>query len=203
MANEYLEVEELKATLELTGQTFADQDVSLALTAASRGIDNVCGRRFYADADAMQIRYYRPGGYSFIRIDDLITLTALKTNSDGGATYPDTWTVNTDFVLEPTNAAADGRPYTSVNMHPNGGYWFTPHYPRTIQVTGKFGWPAVPEEIKAATTILASKILRRTREAPFGIITVGIEDGTAMRIARLDPDVSFLIDPYVRRKLLF
>jgi len=40
--------------------------------------------------------------------------------------------------------------------------------------------------------------LKRAREAPFGIQSVGI-DGVAVRISRTDPDLMFLLNSYVRR----
>lgn len=198
MANEYVELEELKATLELSGEGFADDDLRLMLTAASRGIDGATGRRFWEDADAAQQRVYTPVSADWLQIDDLIELTSLKTDTDGNGTFENTWTLNTDFVLEPLNAAADARPWTSVSRHPRGSYRELPvDLPRSVQVTGKFGWDAVPEGIKAATSIVATKLVRRAREAPFGIVSIGI-DGAAVRIARTDPDVRFLISDYTR-----
>jgi hypothetical protein len=56
----------------------------------------------------------------------------------------------------------------------------------------------VPEDIKTATSILAAKLVRRVREAPFGIVTAGVDQGEAMRISRTDPDVYTLLQPYSR-----
>lgn len=205
MANEYQTSAALKATLELTGETFADADVALALTAASRGIDQYTHRRFYADGDTSQVRVYSPWEKDLLRIDDLITLTSLKTDPGGDNVFENTWVLNDDFVLEPLNPElVDGtvkEPWTLIRRHPNADFEFTVKYPRTVQVTGKFGWPVVPDAIKTATVILAAKLLKRTREAPFGVVTVGIDAGAAMRIARTDPDVRFLADPYVRGKV--
>lgn len=191
---------ELKATLELTGETFADDDIDLALTAASRGIDNTCNRRFYADSDATQVRYYTPQGSDLLRVDDIVTLTTLKTDPGGDGTFEETWTENTDFVLEPLNASADSEPWTTVCLHPNGSYYFPVGYPRSVQITAKFGWSSTPEEIKQATTVLATRLLRRSREAPFGVAGFGI-DGAAMRIAKSDPDVNWLISDYIRARI--
>jgi hypothetical protein len=196
--NEYANGAELKATLELTGETFADPDITLALTAASRAIDNVCDRRFYADADATQVRYYSPDDARILRIDDLVTLTTLVTDPGGDGTFEDAWTLNTDFVLEPLNAAANAHPYTTIAVHPNGSFRLPCSFPRSVKLTGKFGWSAVPEPIKEATMVLASKLMRRAREAPFGVVSVGLEAGAAMRIARNDPDVLMLVGPYRR-----
>lgn len=200
MANEYVSSAELKATLNMTGETFADADIALALTAASRGIDNLCGRRFYDDNDATSIRYYDPDDPCAVRIDDLVTLTSLETDPAGDGTFPDTWTLNSDFLLGPLNAVADGRPWTEIRVHPRSSFRL-PCWPRAVRVTGQFGWAAVPDEIKEATMVLASKLMRRAREAPFGVVVVGLEQGGAMRIARTDPDVMFLAGPFMRSRV--
>lgn len=199
MANEYASSAELKAALSMSSETFADAEITLALTAASRGIDGAARRRFWKDADANQARVYTPTSAEWVAIDDLIALTSLKTDTDGDGTFENTWTLNTDFVLEPLNAAADSRPWTSVSRHPRGNYRELPvDLPRSVQVSGQFGWSAVPEAVKEATMILASKLLRRVREAPFGVVTVGIDEPSAMRIARTDPDVRFLLADFTR-----
>lgn len=200
MANEYVSSSELKATLELTGETFADADIALALTAASRGIDNTCNRRFYADADANQVRYYSPPCADHLWIDDLVTFTSLATDPGGDGTFEETWTQNTDFVLEPLNASADSEPFTAIRVHPSGSYYLPTDYPRTVKLTAKFGWAAVPEEVEEATTIVATKLLRRAREAPFGVVSVGLE-GAAVRITRSDPDVAWLLNDFIRQRI--
>jgi hypothetical protein len=197
MANEYATLAELKATLSMSGETFADADVSLALAAASRAIDNTLDRRFWLDADATQVRYYTPSGGCSFPIDDLVALTALATDNDADGTFENAWTVNADFVLEPLNAEADGWPWTSVKVHPRGAHAL-PSDPRSVRVTGRFGWPAVPDPIKDATMILAGRLMRRAREAPFGVVAPGLDAGAAMHIARTDPDVQLLISPYAR-----
>lgn len=195
MANEYVTRVAFKKTLSLSSETFADDDIDQSLEAASRAIDDLCGRRFYADADAAQIRYYRPINRELVRIDDLVTLTSLASDPGGDGVFEETWTLNTDFTLGPDNADANGRPWEIVRRHPRGNYLFQPDYPRTVKVTGKFGWAAVPPAIKEATTILTSKLLKRKREHPMGIV---ISAETAMRIATGDPDVSMLLKGYGR-----
>ena len=73
----------------------------------------------------------------------------------------------------------------------------SPNFDGRVSVTGTFGWPAVPTEIVEATRMLAIRYLRRMREATFGVIQAGL-DGTAIRIANVDPDVESLIAPYRR-----
>lgn len=192
-ANAYVELEEFKSTAELAGTGFADQDIQVALVAASRGIDQALDRRFWQDADANQIRYYSPAQLDRLWVDDLVTLTELASDSSGGTTFGDVWTANTDFTLEPLNAAADGEPFTRIQVHPSGGFWLPVGYPRSVRVTGRFGWPAVPQEVKTLTTLIAARLVKRTREAPLGFVELGPE-GAAVRASSFarDPEYAFL-----------
>lgn len=201
-ANAYVELEEFKLTANLTGSTYADTDIRTALIAASRGIDNALGRRFYPDADANQVRYYTPTTDCTVEIDDLLTLTSLLADYDGDGTFEQTWTQNTDFLLEPLNAVADGFPFDTIRRHPRGAYYFSP-YPRSLKLTGKFGWAAAPEAIKQLTTLVAARLVKRTREAPFGIVSFGL-DGAAVRASQIanDPEYRFLTETYERCQVL-
>lgn len=203
MANEYITVAELKAALRITD---AGQDTNLATAAeaASRWVDRKTGRRFYPDADVNQQRKYMPVSPNYLLIDDLITLTSLV---DGSGT----WTIDTDFVLQPDNAAANGRPWDTirtVGMDPGTGwpeFWQEPAAPagkrfrrgRVVTITGKFGWAAPPPEVKQAVLILAAQFFLRPRQAVFGVVGLGFE-GEGMRIPGTDPNVFSALTPYVR-----
>jgi hypothetical protein len=202
MAQDYVTAGELKATLELTGESFADDDIGVAITAASRAVDHSCDRRFWADSDANQIRYYTPTSSVVLQIDDLVTLTALATDDQGDQTFTQTWTVNTDVFLEPLNAAADAEPYTRLCTNPaRSSLYFPVQYGRSVRVTGKFGWAAVPASATQATTIIAGRLLKRARETPMGVVMAGVGfDGAAIRIASQDPDVVMLLSPLRRHR---
>ena len=197
----YVSAVELKATLSLSGQTFADPDVNAAISAASRSLDAMCGRRFWADPDTTSVRLYTPDSYRRLMIDDLIDLSALKVDQDGDGTFEETWTVGTDFMLEPPNAPYDKpvRPYESAVIRKTARKYFPVDLEQSVQVTGRFGWIAVPPEIEQAATILAAQLLKRSREAPFGIVAFGgLDAGGAIRIARTDPTIANLVTPYIR-----
>jgi len=190
----YVDVEELKDTLVLTGQSFADESIADALSASSRAIDLFCDRRFYPDADAAQVRYYTPDDWRVLFVDDVLTITTLKTDPGGDGVFEQTW-ATTDYTHEPLNAAADGNPWTFLRANPAGTLYFPAGVPRSVELTGKFGWLTVPPPIKQATTILANRLLKRAREVPFGVAGMGL-DGSAVRITSTDPDVVALISPY-------
>ena len=208
--SDYVTSAALKKTLQLTGETYADDDVAAAISAASRAIDQACGRRFWLDAiDAT--RYYERASAVLVVIDDLATVTSIKTDPTGEGVFSEIWTENTDFVFGPQNAAADGVPYQTIYslyagsyVVPDGyttsGKYFLPSGPRRIQVIGKFGWPAVPAQVVTATSILAARYLKRLREAPLGIAGFGM-DGTAVRVPKVDPDVMALLDGLRRGKV--
>lgn len=196
----YVELEEFKSTAELTGMSFADRDAQRVLVAASRAVDSITGTRFYPDADANQVRYYTADGRGIIEIDDLLTLTSLSSDYDGSGTFEETWTVNTDFTLEPLNAVLNGRPYDTIRIHPRSTYRFS-RYPRSLRVTGKFGWTEAPEGVKTATTMIAARLLKEMREAPLGVIGLGLE-GTAVRISRFMPGVEMALAPYTKSQVL-
>ena len=198
----YVELEQLKETLSLTGTQYADWDLQVAAKAASRTIDAMCGRRFYPDPDANQVRIYTPWANGLLYVDDLLTLTTLRTDPGGDGTYEETW-APTDYVLEPVNAPLAGRPYELILMHGLGRYPFPSAYAKGVQVTAKFGWARVPDAIVEATAILTGRLVKRKREAPYGVVAVGgLESGSGKYLPRLDPDVRSLVAPYTRKLML-
>lgn len=196
MANEYGTVFALKETLSLQGVSFADADLTVALEAASRAIDELTNRRFWKDS-AEATRYFDPEDWETCLLDDVVDVTTFKVDYDGDGTFEQIWALNTDYVLEPLNADKDDRPFVWAVRHPRGRYRFPTSYPRTVEVTGIFGWPEIPPPITSATSILAVQLVRRMREAPFGVVALGL-DGAAVRIARSDPHIGLLVGPFCR-----
>ena len=192
-AQEYASVEELKKTLNLTGQTYADQDIKTAVQSATEAVNNYCERVFTMGSS--ETRTYYPISPDYAVIDDLVTSSPTVVS---GST---TLVLGTDYRLEPVQLWKGGAPYGRVEnlsipgIYGTFGYGFLGQYP--LSVTGVFGWPAVPSSIKQATTILASRYLQRARSSPFAILTFG-DGGEAARLTRSDPDVASLLDPYKR-----
>lgn len=195
----YLTVEAFKATLELTGTSFADHDIERELETASRALDQAYGRRFQLDDEQQDpadytARVYTPGDSRKLWIDDVAQLVEVKLDRDGDGTFETTWTLGADFVLEPANAAADGRPYTRIETRTAE---LLPRCQQSVSVRARWGWPDVPSAVVSATGIVASRLLTRARSAPLGVVAVGTD--SAIRLARTDPDVVELMWPYDRR----
>ncbi|MBO0813558.1 MAG: phage head-tail connector protein [Actinobacteria bacterium] len=195
----YITADELKARLAITG-TSDDDQVQQAVQGASRAIDGYCERYFWQAADT---RTYIPRDLYLTRTDDLVSVTTLATDPGGtaatGGTFPVTWPAGS-FQLLPVNPGRTGeqRPYTAIRAV--GGLtfpWVTPVLLARmdrVQVTGVFGWPAVPQAVSTAAQILAADLFK-LKDAPFGVAGFG-EFG----VVRIDanPQVSALLGPYVR-----
>lgn len=195
MANEYATLATLKLALGLGTDETRDDLLNYALSAASRAIDRTCGRRFYVDS-TVSARVYRTKGRTIsdpdgerLLIDDVSTATGLvvEIGTAGSSTY----TAETGYEVGPENALILGQPITWLQL--TAGYWSASTLAR-VQVTAKWGWPAVPDEIVQATIIQAARLFKR-RESPEGV-TGSAEWGT-IRLSRVDPDVRALIAPYV------
>ncbi len=193
---DYVTLNEMKNSLELMNLTYADADLADAISAASMGVDAYTGRRFTSSGGTAEVRYYTATRSDYVTIDDIQTLTALQTDYDGDGVYETSWTVGTDYTLEPANAPALELPYNEIRVHrPNTSLRFSV-WPNGVKVTGEFGWNGgAPAPIKVATKIMASRLLQRQRNAPFGVVAIGF-DNTAVRVPQIDPDLHYLLDSY-------
>lgn len=199
-ATAYVSLAELRAEISdspTTMDTNDDLKLTAAALAASRAIDNECGRFFYASSSA-SARYYTAEYGDYLRVDDIcasiggLASLVVKTDEDGDRTYETTWTINTDFDLEPYNAYSDAKCWTVLRVAPSGRYSF-PTLRKGVELTAKWGWAAVPADIKTAGKIEAVRLYKR-RDAPFG--QTGSPEVGVMNLPALDPDVKRLIAPY-------
>jgi hypothetical protein len=194
MAADYITLTELANSLSIgSGETYADADMTAAITAASREVDRRCGRKFWSDS---QTRYYTPTHPRILWIDDIKSAVTVEVDTNGDGSWETLLVQDTDYVLEPLNAAAEGFPWTTITLRHKSSAIF-PLTEASVRVGGQFGWTEVPAAVKQAPSILASRFLKRVREAPFGVAGFGI-DGGAVRVSNFDPDVDALLSAYVR-----
>jgi hypothetical protein len=192
----YADAAELKATLSLDGTNYADADLSQAIIAASRYIDDQTHRRFWLD-DTDNARYFTATDPTVVVIDDAATITTIATDEAGDGSYSAIWTP-AEWEPNPRNHEADGKPVMMLvraESTPTGRTF--PIARSAVKVTGLFGWLTVPQEIVTATEIMASRIMRRLREAPFGIVAIGM-DGTPIRVGKSDPEIDGLLRGFKR-----
>lgn len=189
-----------------TQRQFADTTGILddIVTVASRDIDRYCGRHFYQhgttdtpiarvfnveDADELNLGTY----------NDLVSVTTLKAALDGDGVYEHTYDTS-HYVLCPAGAttrAPEGQPYTGIELLT--GYEF-PTGVNTgrralIEVTGVWGWPAVPIAVKHSARIIVAE-LAKLRDAPLGMV-----GSDQYGMARIPPQkqrhVRELLAPYI------
>jgi hypothetical protein len=191
ITNGYCTLAELKASLDIT-DTIDDGILERAITSASRTIDRYCARNFYK---VTATRLYSPRDSYICDIDDLVSLTSLKTTDDDTQTFDLTWT-NQDYQLEPLNGVVDGMPTPYTRIRAIGDFTFqTLDGEASVRVEGVFGFDTIPDEVSYATIIQASKLYKR-KDSPLGVIS---GEYGAMRVGvRLDPQVTELVDAWRR-----
>lgn len=193
----YATLSDVKAALRIT-DSVDDSLLEISIEAASREIDGWCERVF---TSSTATRIYRPTDVFTVDVDDLQSITTLKTDSDGDGVFDVTWE-STDYQLNPLNGIAGGitTPYTQVRAI--GQYLFPIYEPRnvnaneaSIQITGVWGWSSVPTAVKQACIILSMRQFKRY-DSPTGVM--GFGDLGVMRVGRVDPDVEKLLMPFRR-----
>lgn len=172
-----------------------------AIESASDWIREHCGRRFFQEA-ATSTRTYKCDDAEVMTVADISTTTGLviKTDTSGDYSWSTTWD-STDYDLEPANAEVVGSGSTA----PPHAWWRIvaiddKAFPvstrrRTLQVTARFGWSGIPDNVKQACKLLSSRIMHRAG-SPHGI--AGTSEFGAVRITRNDADVLNLLAPYIK-----
>ena len=199
ITNGYTTLASMKNFLSIVDST-DDTLLEGLIESASRSIDRIANRRFYADSSA-SARSYRANNNVFVYVDDISSTTGLvvKTDDDGDGTFETTLTINTDFLVDPLTASALGRPFTQLTMVNTLNVW--PVYPGLfsnglrpgVEVTAKWGWPSVPDDIETSCQILTADLYKR-KDSPGGIL--GLGDLGAIRMSPLGRDVTAMVRAY-------
>ncbi len=186
--NEYISVLELKETLSLNDTTFADADLMMAVQAASRDIDARCGSPevpLFALGTPGETRKYTAVSEDYLLIDPVSTITSVTANGT-------TLVLNTDY-------AQFNNPVSVLRVL--NGYRFPRNVTNAVTITGTFGHPSPPAQVKSAASILAARYLKRSREATFAVVGFAL-DGGAVRIPGTDADVDNLLRPWSRSNMI-
>ena len=202
VTNAYTTTDAVKAELRIT-DTLSDDLVELAVNAASRQIDGHCGRFFYQDS-ALSTRTYYADDYETCEVDDISTTTGLVVKTDDADTgaFGTTLTITTNFILLPTNAAVSYpvQPYTCIRLADSGvsAFPMSASGRPGVQVTAKFGWPAVPEDVEKACRIQAVQ-LYKSSDAVFGGLSF---DAGILRVREgLNPMAAALVERYAKPRV--
>lgn len=195
ITNGYITLANLKTYLKID-DSVDDVLLESIIESASRSIDRIANRRFYADASATA-RTYRPIGNLRVQTDDISSLTGLivKTDPDSSGAYLTTFTLNADYIVEPTNALALNRPITTITIVGGTAFSLPVNYRPQVEVTARWGWPAVPDDVEQATFILSADLYKR-RDSIGGVL--GLSELGAIRMSPLGRDIAAMVRAYKR-----
>ena len=192
ITNGYCTLADVKAALRIT-DTIDDALLENSINSASRMIDQYCNRYFYSTS-ANEVRYYQANDGFICWIDDAQSISEIKTSSTDPLIFDTTWESG-DYQVLPANRWANGAYYPITGITATDNYLFPVWADMAlVKVTGQFGWSSVPEPIKFACIIQASRLFKRL-ESPLGV--AGVSDIGIMRVgANIDGDVAQLINPF-------
>lgn len=204
-AGRYLTLAELKKTLAIEHGE-ADRDLEVAIAGAAEVLEEEYGGPWDLSSSS-EARYFTPvHGLTYVRLHPPLVSPAagggaavVALDTDGNGTYATTLVHGTDYRFEPV----DGPPFDKLVFLRSGIAWWWEYDPVVkpwpwgrdgVRITGQWGYADAPAGVKGASTILATQIFRRMREAPFGVLGLGPE-GAIIRAGDLarDPHIRALM----------
>lgn len=209
LTNAYCTVAELADELEMNATETAAKNGKLerAISSASRMIDKHTGwtRHGFWQDGTVQVRTYEPHESRELYIPEGISTTTgliVKVDYEGDSTYGTTLTIDTDFKLEPRNAASDYpvRPFTEVEIVWSSTNYFPVGYEDTVQITAKFGWPAVPDDVNKACLVQAAQLFKAS-DAVFGGVAIGLDGGVLRVRSAMSPLAEALLEGYCKPRV--
>jgi hypothetical protein len=188
ITNGYCTLSDVKSAMRLS-DSVDDALIEDSIEGSSRRIDGYCGRFFYQQSAAIKLFPQDPYNQP---VQDLVSITTLKTDTAGNGSFSTTWSAG-DYFLTPTNTILQGRPYSRIVSRGSKAFpqTFAPEQP-LVEVNGVWGWPAIPDDVKQACVLLSIRSMARLNAA-LGV--VGFAD-MAIQVRSIDPDVRDLLMPY-------
>jgi len=190
----YCTVDALKSRFSDT-RTTDDLEYHAACFAASRALEQYCQRVFYRTTDTRTLNPTNLYRIELPAFHDLVSVTSLKTDESGDGTFETTW-ASGDYQLlcgdgtPNVSAGPERRPYVKVKAI--GAQTFPPSTTRLsrcdrVEITGVWGWSAVPWAIKKAAEIVAAE-------------TFKLKDAPGMAISGYDDFAVTMLDTEARRR---
>lgn len=179
--------------------TTHDTRISEHVTAASRRVDEITHRQFGTHSGAATARYFRPVSCGLVLIDDAYEITSVDVDNGDDGTYETSW-ATTDYETDPANGIGpdgqSGWPVTGLRAIEALTF---PMYSRrrSVKVTAKWGWSAVPSAVKEATYLLAHRLFYEVA-VPSGTTPPSVEFGLAGSPLQRPFTAENLLAPFVR-----
>lgn len=203
LTNPLCTLADVKAALRMGSDTTQDDRISLAIDSATKQIQGILNRRFYQDTLATARVFVAETAW-LTEVDDFWTTTGLivKTDYAGDGTFGTTWD-SADYQLEPLNAIQNASPWPYTKIRAIRSLWFPvwgllayteKNTQALVQVTAKWGWPAIPADVVKAAVVQSIANLKAD-DAPFGASAFG-ETGIIRLKSALHPTAAALLVPY-------
>ena len=204
LTNAYADVDAFLDQIRLTDDRADLAKAEVALNAASRQIDRHTGweHGFWQDS-AVVVREFFADDPSCCYVEEGISTTTgliVKLDEADAGTFTTTLTITTDFILLPVNAAKQYpvQPFTEIRLTGSSTRFPQSSYGRPgVQVTAKFGWPAVPADVKQACLLQAETLFKASGT---GAVQFGL-DGAAIRIPALNWSAVALLEGYCKPRV--
>ena len=175
-------------------------DITATIKAACHGIDGWCQRSFglteletrefeVLEATKTMYRWHHGQAYELELPDVVVTddLTVQQRESTSHSVVP--WPTDLHYDFMPINPRA-GWPRTQLRF----SHFFQAD--DRIVINAKWGWPSIPDEVKYAAALYATRLFRRF-DTPLGI--TGNTDFGTLYVGRIDPDIEALLKVYKNR----
>lgn len=177
----YASLDEFRSHLGIADVGAADV-LAQRLAAAHAAVDRYCGRSF--DLATASARVFSADHGGAVRPHDIATAAGVivETDDNDDGTYGTTWDA-ADYLLAPANGLGpNGAPAPYTLVLATRTRWFPTCTRRpAVRITAAWGWPAVPEDVKLATLLVATSLFRRT-DSRNGFLVLA--DGGALRLSR-------------------
>jgi hypothetical protein len=183
------------------GITSPDRDVEILehIAAASARVRGITQRDFGAHVGAATVRYFRPLSCEFVLIDDASEISTVEIDTGDTGTYETTWAAS-DYETKPDNGIGpDGLSGWPTYSLCSVGTVVLPVWNRrrSIKVTAKWGWAAIPDAVIEATYLLTNRYLYE-KSVPGGLTAPNPDFGIPGAPLRRQYTVEDLLAPYVR-----
>jgi hypothetical protein len=170
MANDYSTSTDTFADISEGNYSSSDYpQMASFVTVASRLIDAEMGRGegfFYPSTDDATY-YYNGSGTQELNIDEFVSITSVSVSEQGGLSSSDytIWTLNTDYLTAPYNAANKGKPINKLiiaQIPTTKAVWFS--YQKSVKVVGVAGYSTTPPDlVKQACKVQAVRWFMRAK----------------------------------------
>ncbi len=94
----------------------------------------------------------------------------------------------------PQNAAAEERPWTSLELLPAAPLSVWPPHPGAVRITGTWGWASIPGQVKTLVAMIANQVLKLQQAGPLSTLAnldevVQLTPGVPHLLRELEADV--------------